>query len=124
MNILFVDDESDILDTVDFIMTGSEHHILYARGGEECIAHLRKGFRGLIFLDVMMPELSGWDIIQQMSKEELIEGNVICMLTAKSNPGEPGAMAAKYVLEYLVKPFTYEQLIAVINRAGNLLPKK
>jgi DNA-binding response OmpR family regulator len=72
-------------------------------------------------MDIMMPGLSGWETIQAMVAENLTEGVLICMLTAKSSPGTEGQGSEEYVFDYLAKPFENSVLLACVDNAASFL---
>lgn len=112
--VLIVDDDPGILFTVDAILGESGFEVLTANSGQECLEVLQSGYRGLILMDVMMPGLDGWDTIQQITDNQLLEGNIICMLTAVAAPGPKMESLKECVLDYVTKPFDAETLLAVV----------
>ncbi|RLG31481.1 response regulator [Methanosarcinales archaeon] len=88
--------------------------ILTVSNGEECIEALEKGFRGVILMDIMMPEMDGWDTIRAMIDKELFEGNLIAMLTAREDPGKKIEGLQEYVIDYLTKPFDPDELVNTV----------
>ncbi len=113
-NIMIVDDDPSIQETVKIILDANGYPISIAKSGRECIDMLRGGFRGLLFMDVMMPEMDGWDTIAAIEKEDLLEGNIICMLTAVNDPGPKMESIIECVIEYVRKPFTSEELLETV----------
>lgn len=113
-NIMIVDDDPSIQETVKIILDANGYPISIAKSGRECIDMLRDGFRGLLFMDVMMPEMDGWDTIAAIEKEDLLEGNIICMLTAVNDPGPKMESIIECVIEYVRKPFTSEELLETV----------
>jgi len=87
---------------------------LTAESGEKCIEVLEKGFRGLILMDIMMPEMDGWETIQKIIDKDLMKDNIICMLTGKDDPGEKMNPLKEYVLDYIRKPIDNENFIDII----------
>jgi len=111
---MIVDDDPSIQETVKIILDANGYPISIAKSGRECIDMLRDGFRGLLFMDVMMPEMDGWDTIAAIEKEDLLEGNIICMLTAVNDPGPKMESIIECVIEYVRKPFTSEELLETV----------
>jgi CheY-like chemotaxis protein len=117
--ILIIEDDTGVREAISFLISDPDTEISTASNGNEGIEILKNGFQGLIFMDVMMPGLTGWQTLQQIVDEGLIEGNFVCMLTACA-PGVEGANLSKYVLDYVVKPFTQGQLQKVIELYSEL----
>ena len=64
--VMVVDDDPSIRDTVEIVLNTKGYSVCIAEGGRECLDKLRNGFRGLILMDVMMPKLDGWDTISMI----------------------------------------------------------
>lgn len=113
--VLVVDDDESILQTVDIILNRGGYSVTLAAGGQECLGELRAGFKGLILMDIMMPRMDGWETIAAIADEGLLEGNVICMLTAVADPGGAMEELKELVLDYVRKPFTAQELIDAVS---------
>ncbi len=85
--ILIVDDDESVLYTLSNILENGQLASLTVDSGEKCIKELEKGFKGLILMDIMMPDMDGWETIHQIVDKNLLENNLICMLTGKVDPG-------------------------------------
>ena len=119
--ILIVDDNPSVVETVELILDDAGYFVCTAGSGQQCLTELRKGFRGLILMDIMMPEMDGWDTIAAIVDEGLYEGNVICMLTAVHDPGPKMEALKERVLDYVRKPFTREELLAAVEESVGYL---
>lgn len=118
---MLVDDEEGIRETVSIILQHAGYSILQAHSGEECLRLLHEGFRGLLLMDVTMPGLDGWDTIRTMANENLLEGNLICMLTAMREPGVKAQGLEEHVIDYLPKPFAVQTLLKVVENSTQYL---
>ena len=116
--VMVVDDDPSIRKTVELILGARGHPLKLVASGAGCLEELREGFRGLVLMDIMMPEMDGWDTITAMVDQGLYEGNVVCMLTAVSDPGPRLVPLTEYVLDYVRKPFTAEDLIVVTEESA------
>jgi len=112
--IMVVDDDPYVRSTVEIVLHTKGYSICVVESGKRCLDKLREGFRGLILMDIMMPELDGWDTISAIEDEGLHGGNVICMLTALNDPGPKLEKLTEYVMDYVRKPFTYEELLDTV----------
>lgn len=112
--VMMVDDDPDILTTVRTIFEAEGMDIITVGNGKECIEELKRGFRGVILMDIMMPRMDGWDTIQSIVEEGLIEGNIISMLTAKDTPDQIMEELAEHVVDYLTKPFEADELVTTV----------
>lgn len=112
--ILIVDDDPSICGTVTTILARAGWNVTAVESGPECLSLLETGFRGLVLMDIMMPCMDGWQTIEEMVRRGLHEGNVICMLTAVDDPGPELDSLKEYVLDYVRKPFTVEDLLQAV----------
>ncbi|HEX9935237.1 MAG TPA: response regulator [bacterium] len=120
-NVLVVDDEPVVQYSIKRILEEAGLNVTQAGGGRECLDLLRKGYKGLILMDIIMPEMDGWDTIQALVDEGLNEGNIICMLTGKEIPDAKMDKLKEYVLDYIRKPFDNQKLIRVVKDYLNFL---
>ena len=86
--VLVVDDSPDNLTLMgDLLM--SEYQIKVANNGEKALKIVRSDNPPtLILLDIMMPDMDGWETIREIESRDLYHKIIICMLTAKDNPDE------------------------------------
>ena len=109
--VMIVDDNEYVRLSVEIICQSVEIDLVCAAGGEECLRHLENGFRGVILMDIMMPEMDGWDTIREIVGRGLYAGNLIVMLTGLGEPDEKMEGVQEYVTDYLTKPFGPDQLL-------------
>ena len=119
--LMLVDDEEMIRESVELFFQSERIKILTAASGEECLDHLHEGFRGVILMDVMMPEMNGWDTIRKIVEGDLYDGNIIVMLTALNAPDNKMDGIQEYVTDYLTKPFNPDELLDVLQYYFSLL---
>ena len=122
INVMLVDDNGDIRESVDLLFQSVDMKIITAVGGVECLSYLKAGFKGLILMDIMMPGLDGWDTIREIVDNGLYEGNIIIMLTAKGEPDTKMEGLQEYVTDYITKPFDPQELIKSVNYYRSLQP--
>lgn len=117
-NILLIDDDPSVAMTVDFVLKrwGGEVHFEAVDSGAKGLDKLRDGFKGLILLDVMMPEMDGWETVEAMVNGGLLDGNVICMLTAVGDPGVRMESLTQYILDYVRKPCDPDEIVQAVQQ--------
>ena len=120
--IMVVDDEPDILYTVGQMLEFSGYDVIKASNGQEAITKLRKLTKNpdLIILDIMMPELSGWDVAAMIKENPKWQSIPIIFLTAKGDTMSIG-MGGMTAVDYIVKPFDVKDLK---QRVENIFNKK
>jgi CheY-like chemotaxis protein len=109
--IMIVDDNEYVRDSVEIVCDSVGLGLVSAASGAECLARLESGFRGVILMDIMMPEMDGWDTIRHMVQRGLYPGNLIVMLTGMGEPDSKMEGVQEYVTDYMTKPFGPDQLI-------------
>ena len=114
--VMLVDDEESIRETISELLVTEGIDIVTAAGSSECLKLLRGGFRGVILMDVMMPEMDGWSTIREMEKAGLLEGNLISMLTAMDKPDERMEGLQEVVIDYITKPFDPSGFIETVRK--------
>ncbi|PIE03668.1 MAG: response regulator [Acidobacteria bacterium] len=123
LSVLLIDDDPTIRETVEIILNHFGREVVCADSGPAGLDILRSGFKGVVLLDVMMPEMDGWETLKAMIEENTIEGCVVCMLTAVYNPDDKMEPVKDYVMDYLRKPFTAEELVATVDECiGYIAP--
>jgi len=110
--ILVVDDDDELRDTLSEVLGQEGYEVLAAAGGEEALAHLRAGARPqLILLDLMMPNMSGWQMReQQLAEPSLAKIPVVVMTAIGTVDGMPPGD------EVLLKPVRLEALLKTVRR--------
>lgn len=82
--IMIVDDEEKIRYIVRKMLEGEGYEVLEAEGGQQCLDILESDKPDLILMDVMMPEMDGWEAALAVKKNEANKDIIISMLTVKS----------------------------------------
>lgn len=120
--VMVVDDDLFILEVMAELLRPEGIEVVAAESGDACIAHLANGFRGVILMDVMMPRMDGWETIQEMIDRDLMEGNIIAMLTAKDIPDAELECLKEHIIDYITKPFEPDEIVALVKGYLNYLP--
>jgi CheY-like chemotaxis protein len=82
--IMIVDDEEKIRYIVRKMLEGEGYKVLEAEGGKQCLEIIKKEKPDLILMDVMMPEMDGWEAAKEVKKDDANKDIIISMLTVKS----------------------------------------
>jgi CheY-like chemotaxis protein len=84
--IMVVDDEPDIRTIIRKVLENEGHEVTEAEDGEMCLKLLSEyESPDILFLDVMMPGMDGWDVARKVKADETLKDIIICMLTAKTS---------------------------------------
>ena len=113
--ILIVDDDLDTLNLIELILKIAGYTVVKANSGEECLRLAREQRPNLIILDIMMPSLSGLDVLKQLSKK--YGRPPVILFSAKNQITDvvEGMEAGAY--KYLVKPASRDQLLKTVKAA-------
>lgn len=112
--ILAVDDEPNILMSIEFILEMEGYEVHTARDGEEALEVAGSVRPDLILLDVNMPRKDGYEVCRILREREDMSGTKVIMLTAKGQTLEKKKGLEVGADEYVTKPFSAEDLLAKI----------
>ncbi len=115
--ILVVDDEPDLLDLIELILTNEGYGVDKAQNGAKAVDLASKNNYDLIIMDIMMPEMDGWETIKSIRADKKNLHIPIIMLTCRDNSQDKYFAIQEGVEDYITKPFTPNQLVNVI---GNI----
>jgi two-component system alkaline phosphatase synthesis response regulator PhoP len=109
--ILIVDDEPNILVSLEYLMKREGFEVLLARDGQEALDVLRRERPRLVLLDVMMPGKSGFEVCQELRADEAIRDTLVLMLTAKGRDTDVAKGMGVGADAYVTKPFSTRELV-------------
>jgi DNA-binding response OmpR family regulator len=109
--ILIVDDEPNIVISLEFLMNQSGYEVGIARDGEEALAQMTAFQPDLILLDVMLPLRSGFEVCQQIRENRAWDRVKVVMLSAKGRDVEVSKGLALGADAYITKPFSTKELV-------------
>jgi DNA-binding response OmpR family regulator len=109
--ILLVDDEEDILDFLELILEEQGYSIIKAASGRDALAAAQMHRPDLILLDIMMPEMDGWEVLKLLKADEELLQTPVAMLTARSEMKDKIQGLQEGAIDYICKPFSTKELI-------------
>ena len=112
--ILIVDDEPNIVISLEYLMKKEGFEIVVATDGEAALQKAAEFLPNLILLDVMMPKKSGFDVCETLRAMPALAGVKIIMLTAKGRETEVAKGLALGADAYVTKPFSTKELLAKV----------
>ena len=116
--ILVVDDEPDILALVAYHLARSGYRVSTAATGTEALHAARDERPALIVLDLMLPELSGFEVLERLRGDAQLANTPVLMLTARREEQDRVKGLSLGADDYLVKPFSPQELVL---RVRNIL---
>jgi two-component system alkaline phosphatase synthesis response regulator PhoP len=114
--ILVVDDEKDIVELLSYNLSKEGFNIITARNGKEALQKI-KSKPDLVILDVMMPEMNGLQVIQEMKKDKKTSSIPVLLLTAKGSETDEIVGLEVGADDYIVKPVKVGKIIARVHAA-------
>jgi DNA-binding response OmpR family regulator len=115
--ILCIDDEKEIIDLIRLILNRKGYDVAGAIGGEEGLAKARSWKPDLVLLDLMMPDMDGWEVFHRIRADEALTGIPVIVVTARAQSIDRvlGLHVAR-VDDYISKPFTPQDLVESVER--------
>jgi two-component system chemotaxis response regulator CheY len=112
--ILTVDDARTMRQMVSFTLKGAGHEVLEAQDGAIALNVLQSRSVDLVITDVHMPNMNGIELTRQLRTLPSFGRTPIILLTTESDPGKKAEGRAAGATGWIVKPFSQEQLLAIV----------
>lgn len=112
--ILIVDDEPNIVISLEFLMQQSGYEVDIARDGEEALQKIASFEPDLVLLDIMLPQLNGFEVCQRIRENKQWNQLKIIMLSAKGREIDVSKGIALGADAYITKPFSTKDLISKV----------
>jgi len=115
--ILCIEDEPEMIDLIRLILGRRGFEVVGAAGGKEGLEKVRQEQPDLVLLDLMMPDMDGWEVYQQMKADEKTKNIPVIVVTAKAQSIDKvlGLHIAK-VDDYIAKPFSPQELLNSVDK--------
>jgi DNA-binding response OmpR family regulator len=108
--VLVADDEEDIRMLVTFRLKRAGYDVLEASDGEQALRLATEGSPDVAVLDVMMPKLSGFEVLGELRSNAATSELPVILLTARAQPADVERGLAAGADDYVTKPFSPEEL--------------
>ncbi|MBL8725435.1 MAG: response regulator [Planctomycetes bacterium] len=109
--ILVVDDEPFICRSLSFVLKKHDYEVFEARNGEEALAAIAQHRPDLVFLDVMMPKLNGFQVTERVRADQSLAAVKIILLTAKGQECDREVGKNAGANDYMTKPFSPTKIL-------------
>ena len=116
--ILVVDDEPDIVALVSYHLAKAGYRVTTAASGSDALTVARSDRPALVVLDLMLPGMSGYDVLEALRADEATQGIAVLMLTARREEPDRIRGLTLGADDYLTKPFSPQELVL---RVGAIL---
>jgi two-component system response regulator ResD len=114
ISVLVVDDESDVRTVLRVLLEQSGYSVTEAADGQEALDLMSDGDFDLMILDLMMPRLTGDEVLEICRADKKLAGIPIIVLTAKSQPRDVERGYEKGASFYVVKPFSNRTILGLV----------
>ncbi len=114
--ILIAEDERDIRDLIAFTLQFAGHEVITTSNGEEALQAARTHNPQLVLLDVRMPKLTGYQVCKELKADPQTQKIPVVFLSAKGQESEIRDGLEAGADQYLLKPFSPDQLIEQVNK--------
>ena len=113
--ILVVDDEPDILEIVRINLEGGGYEVSGATTGAEALRLVKLERPDLVILDVLLPEVDGWEVLRRIRRDPQAARTPVVMLTCMSDDTDVLQGLLDGAVDYLTKPFQPDYLVASVD---------
>ncbi len=121
--VVYIEDEPDLIHLLRLILKNESIVIEGALSGRDGLQLIRQLKPDLVILDLMLPDIEGWDVFREMQRDPSLKDIPIIVITVRTEGLLEGVWPqVKQLASYLVKPFTVEELREAVGRALGSLP--
>ena len=119
--VVCIEDEPEMIDLVRLILGRKGYEVIGADGGIDGLEAVRRELPDIILLDLMMPDMDGWEVYQQIKADEALKDIPVVVVTAKAQSIDKvlGLHIAK-VDDYITKPFGPQELLESVDKILNI----
>lgn len=114
--ILVVEDDRSLARLAQLNLEAIGHRVVVCKEGGGALTYLQANRPDLVLLDLMLPTISGWELLTYLHGDERLCGVPVLILTAMAQPEDRQKAQLKGTTEYLVKPFAIRELLDTVGR--------
>ncbi len=112
--ILIVDDEEDILNFLELVLREKGYEVVTAGSGHDALTRAQLEKPDLVLLDIMMPQMDGWEVLKLLRIDEETAAIPVAMLSARTEARDRVQGLQEGAIDYICKPFSLQELLAKI----------
>src|SRR6187551_2114756 len=113
-SVLVVDDEPQVVWVLEFSLQGEGYETFSAHDGMEALDQIRRHHPDLMVLDVMMPRMDGWSVLEELGKLPAAERPRVVMVTALASAMDRARAERLGAAAFVAKPFDMDDLVGVL----------
>ncbi len=112
--ILIVDDEPNIVMTLEYTFKKQNFEVFIARDGSEALHILENNFPDIVLLDIMMPDVDGYQTLSYIKNQDSLKDTKVVFLTAKNKASDIEKGLKLGADKYLTKPFSVKKIVSEV----------
>ncbi len=117
VRIVCIEDDPQIIELVRMILGRKGYQVIGAAGGQEGLTLVQVQRPDVILLDLMMPDLDGWEVYRRLKEDAVLAAVPVIVVTARAQDIDRVlGLHVAHVDDYLTKPFTPKQLTESVDR--------
>lgn len=117
--ILIVDDEPNIVMTLEYTFKKKDFEVFIARDGSEALQILENNVPDVVLLDIMMPNVDGYQTLKRIKANDSLKNTKVVFLTAKNKASDIEKGLKLGADKYLTKPFSVKKIVLEIHELLN-----
>ncbi|WP_299610551.1 response regulator [uncultured Aquimarina sp.] len=117
--ILIVDDEPNIVMSLEYTFKKKNFEVFIARDGSEALQIAKEEIPDIVLLDIMMPNVDGYETLKEIKNNKNLKDTKVVFLSAKNKATDIEKGLSMGADKYLTKPFSVKKLVAEINELLN-----
>jgi DNA-binding response OmpR family regulator len=122
ISVLIIDDEPYILRSLSYLLSREGYSVETAMNGQQGLERVRELRPPIVFLDIMMPAMNGYEVCEQIKKDPALQSTYVIMLSAKGQQIDQERALLGGADEYMTKPFSpreiAEHVRSLVERLG------
>ena len=125
--VLLVEDERDVAELIRYNLVSEGYEVVMATNGTDALRLARESRPDVVLLDIMVPQLNGWEICLRLKRDPSLAGIAVIMVTGRVAEGDKVLGFELGADDYVTKPFSPRELVARVRavvRRGKLADGK
>ncbi|MFC1855368.1 response regulator transcription factor [Thermodesulfobacteriota bacterium] len=114
--VLIVDDEMHVIKIMQFKLKKEGFDVISAQNGNDAIEIAKKELPDIILLDIMMPDINGYMVLEALKAEDSTKDIPVIMVTAKTQESNKIKAEKLGIADYIFKPFSLQHVVESIQR--------
>lgn len=114
--ILIAEDERDIRELISFTLEYEGYDVIVTANGEDALEMVYNERPDLVLLDVRMPRMDGYEVCRRIVNDVTIQHIPVAFISAKGQQAEIDEGMGAGAVDYLLKPFSRDQLLGMVTR--------